>query len=71
MEGAPFSHHGKESGLEVVVEEGAGAHMLWLWRWEAAHGREGRAFRGQRWQAAAVGVGGSRRRLQWEVGGKP
>nr|ACF82176.1 unknown [Zea mays] len=41
MEGAPFSHHGKESGLEVVVEEGAGAHMLWLWRWEAAHGREG------------------------------
>jgi hypothetical protein len=31
MEGAPFSHHGKESGLEVVAEEGAGAHVLWLW----------------------------------------
>jgi hypothetical protein len=70
MEGALFSHHGKESGLEVVAE-GAGAQVLWLWSWEAVPGREGRACRGQRWQAGGVGVGGSRRRLQWEVGGKP
>jgi hypothetical protein len=56
--------------LEVVAE-GAGAQVLWLWSWEAVPGREGRASRGQRWQTAAVGVGGSRRRLQWEVGGKP